>query len=612
MSNERKAAVLVLSLIFFIFFGLSLIINIPSIQQNFLFADEATYYSMTQSLAHDRDLEYTKRDLIRFYRDFDSGPMGLFLKKGKDSKIFFAKSYAYPVFAAPFYRVFGKNGFFVFHSLLLYVMLLMGVSIVSIGNRPALSLFITVTFLFASIAVVYFFWISPDFFNLFLTFTILYLWFYKKKAAEKPDNIRPSPWQNFLMSDSSDYAACILAGIAVFSKPPNIVLVALILLAALKDKKYVKTVGMLGVFLITSALFWGANFRSTGEWNYQGGERKIFHYNYPFAKEQMTFDNLGQKMTSEGYGEKHFMRPGIIARNIFYYFAGRYTGLAWYFTPALIALFLFFSEKKRFDSWLLFGALAAEVLIYIIFMPDNYAGGGGALSNRYFLCIYPVFFFLAASSKKLKFIGFSWLAAGVFIAQILISPVAHSRFPATHAKHFPFTMIPPELTLINNLPTDTNPAAKMIKVGLPPNTGYIHHLDDNFIPKPRKSREKENQAVEKGIWTKGTGTAEMILETHFAVKEMIVHLHNNARRINTLSVHMGRKKKKIILGRYEKGILSFHPGRGFVMRGKHLYILKITSAKSSIPFYESKESRDKRILGAYFELELIPALDKIT
>ena len=76
---SRTALVLVCLL----FLGLSLFIDLPVIHQGFLFADQATYYAMAQSIAYDGDLEYTKKDLIRYYEDFNAGPMGIFLKRSK-------------------------------------------------------------------------------------------------------------------------------------------------------------------------------------------------------------------------------------------------------------------------------------------------------------------------------------------------------------------------------------------------------------------------------------------------------------------------------------------------------------------------------------------------
>lgn len=598
MIEERRITQYALLLIFLFSLGFSLFINLPALQKNFLFADEAIYYSMTQSLAQDGDLKYTKNDLNRYYQVFPSGPLGIFLKKGKDGQIFYAKSFAYPLFAAPFVKIFGYNGFFVFHSLLLLLILLMGLAYFSLSNKPALSLLFILTFLFASLAGVYFIWISPDFFNLFLAFSALFLWLYKLKYKEKNNREeRKNKFQIFLQSNWTDYIACALVGIAVFSKPPNIVLMGPIVLYTLYKKKVLKSALMILIFLFTSGLFWGTNYLVTGDWNYQGGERKTFYYKYPLEREGMTFDSLGHKMSTEGYGEKHLLPAKIIIYNFFYYFWGRFTGIAWYFFPALLFLILFFFGKKRFYQWLILAALTGEILIYIILMPDNYAGGGGAVGNRYFLCIYPLFLFLPGLKRNIKEIGLSWVMASLFISQILINPSLYSHYPATHAKKFPFKILPAELTLVNNLPTNTNPNARRQEVGTQPNIGWLHFLDDNFHPKLEPD----------GFWTRGPYTAEIILKTYYPVKKLNFHLLNNPRMRNEITVKVGRAKKKITLGKKQWGNLSFVPGNGFqTSKWIHLYKIKIKASKGSLPYYEDEKSDERRFLGVFFKIEIIP------
>ena len=79
--------------------------NLPQLNQGFLVGDQAVYYAMSQSLAYDGDLEYTTRDLIRYENDFWAGPNGIFLKRvvrdGREH-LYYAKSFAFPLFAAPF------------------------------------------------------------------------------------------------------------------------------------------------------------------------------------------------------------------------------------------------------------------------------------------------------------------------------------------------------------------------------------------------------------------------------------------------------------------------------------------------------------------------------
>ena len=71
--------------------------------------DAATYYTLGQSLAHDLDFEYRRDDLVRVWKEFPSGPEGIFLKRGSGGRIFYAKAYIYPLAAAPFIWLFGTN-----------------------------------------------------------------------------------------------------------------------------------------------------------------------------------------------------------------------------------------------------------------------------------------------------------------------------------------------------------------------------------------------------------------------------------------------------------------------------------------------------------------------
>lgn len=597
MKQEKKPAVTALFLVFLFFLGFSLSINLPALLNNFLFADQAVYFSMTQSIAYDGDIEYTRKDLTRYYDDFFSGPQGIFLKKGKDGKIFFAKSFAYSLFAAPFVRIFGYNGFFVFHSFLLLLILLMGFSYLSLSNRPAISLLYILSFLFASVAGVYFLWISPDFFNLALVFLILFLWLYKIKAKEEGlAGEKKSRFPSFLLSGSTDYLASFLIGVAAFSKPPNVILLGPLVLYNLSRKKFLKTLLILLVFVLAAGLFFGANYLLTHDWNYQGGERKSFYSTFPLEKEGVTFDSTGNVMTSEGYFEKFLLPFKFVFYNIFYYFFGRFTGITWYFFPAFLALLLFFFGRKHFYQWLILIAAAGGILVYIILMPDNYPGGGGALTNRYFLSVYPLFFFLPGLQKTRKELSLIWIMAAIFISQIIVSPIRSSAQPATHAKRFPFKALPVEMTLVNNFPTNTNPNAFRVDAGTPPNTGFLHFLDDNFNPKLEPT----------GIWTKGDRTCEMVLKTYYPLKEIVVHLLNSPRMKNEIKVKVEGTTKKITLNSKQRGTLRFPVGKAIRWKYIHLYRIKIKAEKGSIPYFEDEQSLERRHLGVFFELELIP------
>ncbi|MCX6563447.1 MAG: hypothetical protein NTU60_07565 [Candidatus Aminicenantes bacterium] len=597
---QKKAALIIIALVFLFSLGFSLFINLPAIDQNFLFADQAVYYALTQSIAHDFDMEYTKKDLARYYHDFDAGPQGIFLKKAQNGKIFFAKSWAYSLFAAPFVRMFGYNGFLVFHSFLLLIVMLLGFAYFSRANSPLTSISYLLTFLMASVAGVYFIWISPDFFNFCLAFIIVFLWIYKIKRRDAPPHSNPAGVPNsFLLSPGSDYLAVFLVGIAVFSKPPNIVLLGPLVLYALYEKKFFKALGLAVIFFLTIGLLFGANYFLTSDWNYQGGERKTFIGHFPLEKDNLTFDNLGDSMTSENYFQRFLIPAKFIPYNIFYYFFGRFTGIAWYFFPAFLALLLFFRAKRRFHDWLTLAALAGGILIYIVLTPEFYGGGGGTLANRYFLNIYPLFLFLPAEKKSWRQVALIWIVAAVFISPILVSPFRSSAQPATHAKKFPIKALPLEMTQVNNFPTNTNPDAFRIHIWPDkpePQREFLHFLDDNFYVKIEPT----------GIWTRGDKTCEFILKTYYPLREVGVRLLNNPRNNNEITVKVEGMRQKIILQSKEWGILRFPVGNGFQVEQRYHYRIKIKAAKGAIPYLENQASLERRYLGVFFELDLVP------
>jgi hypothetical protein len=284
---------------------------------------------------------------------------------------------------------------------------------------------------------------------------------------------------------------------------------------------------------------------------------------------------------------------------MFYYFFGRFTGIAWYFFPAVLALIIFFLSKRRLHDWLTLATILGGILIYITLMPDNYGGGGGTLANRYFLNIYPLFLFLPREKKSRRQINLIWIMAAIFISQILVSPFRSSAQPATHAKKFPFKALPLEMTQVNNFPTSTNPDAFRVNIWPdkpPPQREFLHFLDDNFYP-----REEPN-----GIWTRGTGTCEMVLKTYYPLREIIVHLLNNPRNDNDIRVRVDWKTEKIRLMPKQWGTLRFPVGDGFQMKSSHLYHLRIKAQKGSIPYFEDEASQERRYLGVFFGLELVP------
>ena len=611
MLQDKSGPAWALALVSLFFLGVSLFLNVPVIHNSssegvvgFLPGDQSTYYAMAQSLAFDRDLEWTPLDLVRYDKDFAAGPLGLFLKRVKrpeGERLYYAKNLAYPLFAAPFVRAFGPNGPFVLHAVLLFLVLLMGWSYFNLAASPGLSLLRVLTFVFASVAWLYYLWISPELFNLALVFTSLFLWLYKQRSREAgfPPAGPGMAWlRRFLLSDASDYLAAFVGGIAVYFKPPNVAVLGPILLWHLLHKKILKSAGLALAAGLSIGLLFGANVLLTHEWNYQGGERKSFYYSYPYERPGVTFDSApGQEMTADGYMEKSLISAKYVPINLFYYFFGRYTGVAWYFFPAFLFLILFAAGKKSLDRWLILAALGGEILIYVILMPTNYGGGGGSLANRYFLGIYPFFLFLSGPRIRRSEIGVSWGVAALLLSQMFISPIQTSMHPSTQRKRFPFTLFPIEKTLINELPTNTNPYAFRLEwIDPPPNNQFLYFLNDNFHKKER---------TEAGWWTLGDRALDIMLRTFFPAKEVRLHLTGNLRQANKVTVGVEGKTKTVVLGPGERATLTFPVGDGFTIRASHQYRMSIRADKGAFPYYEDRKSGDRRWIGVFFTPEVI-------
>ncbi len=103
---------------------------------------------------------------------------------------------------------------------------------------------------------------------------------------------------------------------------------------------------------VTAALF-ALNVAITGEFNYQGGDRKTFYSftGFPFANSWETFDNIGPVRGREDLMVGDVLvntHSGTVLRhNLWYFLVGRNAGLVPYFFPGILAAALFlFSEAE--------------------------------------------------------------------------------------------------------------------------------------------------------------------------------------------------------------------------------------------------------------------------
>lgn len=601
-------------------------------------SDEATYYSLGHSLARDGDFAFDRRDLARVWEEFPTGPEGIFLKKGKtidlgvsgrppfiewrkgpdtrDDRLYYGKSFAYPLAAAPFVWLAGTNGFLVLHALLLTLDLLAAYAFLRARSPDGVSFAYAAVFLFASAAPVYFVWITPEVFNFSLVLLGLFLWAYKEVAPPAAG----SAWSRFLRSHAADVGAAVLLGIAAFSKPTNIIaLVPLVALAAWRAEwRRGLLVGTLcGVTVV--GLF-AMNAGISGEFNYQGGERNTFYggTGFPFMSSQATFEGAGQSRTTNEVPTDVLLNKDallvVFPHNLAYFLIGRHTGLVPYFFPGvfsalLLAVWTGGGERKRFQLCV---ALAAVLgcLALMLYMPFTYSGGGGPIGNRYFLGLYGLFLFLTPPVASMWGAIVPAAVGALFTAQLVFNPFFASYHPAEHPKRGLYRLLPVELSLLNDLPMNVTPAKVKQPLGGEPRV-QAYFLDDNAY-----NREGER------FWVRANSRAELILRAPVVatpdggtrplrIKRLLVEARTGDAAA-TVTIRTGADDSARELEPQSTAVLPVRMQEGFPYKPvpglptNYLYLISVSSEGGFIPLFSSG-ARDTRQLGAM--LHVVPVYE---
>jgi hypothetical protein len=558
----------VLFLLFIIFFSFAT--ELPKIKKGGFFSDESTYFSIMQSLAFDGDLEYTRADIVRIREIFWIGPIGVFLKKGHDGRLYYAKSFIYPLATAPFFRLFGTHGILLANGLMIFFAVLMGFLLLRQHHPREKSFFLTISYFFASITLIYIWWITADLFNFFVNFAALFFFFYHFK--------RPA-WNGL---------AGLFFAAAIFSKPNNILHVGILFLLLLYQKNWKKFVGMALICLLVLAGLLFFNYAQTGSLNYMGGERRSFYGNFPFERPDFTFAG-GFPMSSDNYWSRFYLSPAIVLLNLFYYVFGRFTGMIVYFPSAVFLLLLFFFQKKKPEDWFMLAAIAAAVLFYILITPANYLGGGGSLGNRYFFNVFPLFFFLGYRGRSGKFALLPVFAAVVFLAPVYMDSLYHSASPRFPGISFPVKLFPPEKTQYACLPSNTNPRAFNKNIA---EKYTLFFLNDNFHP-----------MEDEVFWTNSDQELELFLLAPRPVNTFRVQL-KNIPLANQARFQIEYKTQEVFIAADGSREITFSNIPGLRVDDRFLYHIKIKSKQRYCPYFSERHSTDQRWLGIQTHIEL--------
>lgn len=568
----------VLLLLFLIFFSLAT--DLPRRQNKGFFSDESGYFSIIQSLAYDLDIRYERKDLMRIKFDFPPGPVGFFLKKIDNDHYYYAKSFAYPLVAAPFYRLFSFRGILLCNGLMLFFALLMAYYLLKQYHPEPKSFSFALIFILASVTPIYLWWMTADLFNFFVMFAGLFFFFYRFKR---------SGWF---------YLAGVFFSFSVFSKPWNAAAIAIIYLILLYRKEWKRFILLALVSIIIFSSLAGFLFLQTGQLNYslfQGGERRSFIGGYPYETQEPPQNAFarGSDMSFDKFWKKYDNSLHMAAINLFYYLFGRFTGMFIYFVPAFFVLVLFFFQRKVAEDWFVLAAIIFAIVIYTQLAADNYFGGSGSIGNRYFFNIFPLFFFLGFKNRIFKFSLIPALLGLFFLSGIYIDAHYYSSTPRYAGLSFPIRLFPPEKTQFLSLPTNENPRAFGQLIHDEDRTYQIYFINDHY------------HAIEGDqFWTLADGALELFLAAPQPVKVFRVKLYSAVDK-NPVHLTFEYKQKTAILGKEKPYIAVFKNINGLQVKGQYIYHIKIKSDRYLDGYAVLPEIPDKRSLGVQVHIGVI-------
>lgn len=583
--------------------------------------DAATYYTLGHSLAHDLDFEFRRDDLARVWKEYPSGPEGIFLKRGSGGRIFYAKAYIYPLVAAPFIWLFGTNGFLVLHALLMTACFACAFAFLAARSHPASALIFAFAFLFVSIVPIYMVQLGPDFFIFAIVLIGYFFWCYKEVGgppANRPHALR-TVW---LLSPRSDTIAAALLGLATFAKPTNVGLIMPLLVSAALRKQWGRVAKISSVYGAVVIALFALNIALTGDWNYQGGERKTFYgagdgtFNggFPYQNDASTFDSVGLGRVGGGSFGVLFTRDALLEvfpHNLGYFLFGRHTGFAAYFLPGVMAILLFFAatRDRAMWQWLTLTAGVITAVVLLIYMPFTWSGGGGPVGNRYFLGTYGVFLFLVPSMQTavggLVSVGLSAL----FVAPLISGPLYATRNPAEHAKTGLFRWLPTELTMVNDLPINVVPSRiRQPLGGTPPMLAYF--IDDNVF-------NREGDA----FWVKGESSADILLRARIQNEadvagvevsrslriEKMTAILETGPKANRVVISTGGDRRVVDMAPSTQQTIDLAMPHGMPYKydprfpTNYVYFVTISSSSGFVPMFENG-ANDSRFLGVMVRL----------
>lgn len=553
-------------------------------------ADEATYVMMTQSLWHDHDLRYERRDLERAYDVWDQGPYGVILSSPDSGEtIHYSKPYLYSLAALPFYAVFGVQGLLIL-NMVLYLAMFWAAWFLFARHPGRVGLFVA-GFFFASVAFSYVFWLQPEVFNMAVVFFALAAWHHVRN--------RPR-WGSFEYLCVA--AAGTLAAAAFVSKEPTVLVLAPIGVDLLWQRRWKGLLVSGAAVAVLLAILIGLQWEMTGQWSpYRGVYRRSFEMDYPEESPLDLWSRYEGTTWGSWSGVRFDTDLNRLAHNAVYFVVGRHTGLLPYFPFALLAVGLYLGQRGDRSRHLLFAAVAVYCLVLLLLRPHNYQGGAGFLGNRYLASIYPAFLFLPPRIDAVRSLLAPYLAAALWTASVVAVPVqqvAPEFGLQVHTRSAPFQALPLELTL---LPQGRLPGYFLQSWS----QGRWVVPRDNFFPQEKHPN---------GVWVRGDSHSEVYVVSPAEIDRLSFHVYSPLpRNVLTLESGQGEVVVDFAVEAHRKGALVELPvepvARDLGVLGggaEYFYRFELTTTDGFLPATTDPGSKDYRYLSTFLSFNGLP------
>jgi hypothetical protein len=356
------------------------------------------------------------------------------------------------------------------------------------------------------------------------------------------------------------------------------------------------------VLAAVTLAFYGANVLVTGEWNYQGGERKTFYGPvFPFEQAGVTFGNSGFWMTTNRMGpavegaDQELSRGeaalsaeelrGAFVANLGYFWYGRYGGALLYFPPIVLAVLAFLLLGPRAPAgWLALASLCVSWLFYIWLIPANWYGGGGTVGNRYFPNLVPLAFYLVPRGREWPVALAGTGIAAWALWPIALAPMTHTLHPGWHAMRAPFTLLPAELSMLNDLSFNIEAWRKKQSIGdtgdhgkgwpAEPNAYWLYFPDDGTWGR----EELEGQL---GFRIKPGQRTEVLVRTQAPARRVEIRV-SGLRAGETVHAKLGGQSRALSAGAGSSVATHVEPGPGFIYYSSWVYPLRLRLAPRTV------------------------------